>query len=101
MPRLLWLCAALVLAGLLPGAARAGCCDVVNTGSDPIETLRVCGMAEVGGCEAVLFEGTLAAGDRVNVCTDFGWIVHDQPDESPDGWGDPTGAECAGADVEL
>lgn len=93
--------AALLCAGALPVEALAGCCNVVNGGAESVETIRVCEMSLAGGCDAVLFVGPLAAGEQLNVCSETDLIVHDQPDQSPDGWGSPTGAECTGGDVEL
>lgn len=84
-----------------PVQALAACCNVVNAGSEPIESVRVCEPDPAGACQAVLFEGALAQGEAVEVCTDTELIHHDQPDESPDGRSAPTGADCAGADVEL
>lgn len=83
-----------------PGA-RAGCCDVVNASDQTLAAVRICQMPPQGGCEVVLFEGPFAPGESVNVCSETGSIVYDQPDDSPDGYGEPTGAECDGTEVQL
>ena len=96
-----WLVAAIAMgSAAVPPDALAACCNVVNAGSDPIESVRVCEPDPAGACAAVLFEGTLAPGEAVEVCTDTEVIHHDRPDDSPDGRSAPTGADCLGTDVE-
>lgn len=90
-----------VLTLLGASGARAGCCDVVNASDQSLAAVRICQMPPQGGCEVVLFEGPLAPGEAVNVCSETGSIVYDQPDDSPDGYGEPTGAECEGTEVQL
>ena len=95
------LVAVALLTLLAASRANAGCCDVVNASSEPVSAVRICEMSAPGGCEVVLFEGPLAPGEAVNVCSETGWIIYDQPDDSPDGYGEPTGAECDGTEVQL
>lgn len=85
----------------IPPEALAGCCNVVNPAASPVEGVRVCEMNEAGGRDAVLFEGALAPGESMHVCSETDWIVVDEPDGSPDGRSAPRGEECDGADVEL
>jgi hypothetical protein len=80
--------------------ARAACCNVVAVGE--AESVRVCAMTEPGGCGTVLFEGELAVGQPLNVCSDSGYVKIERMASPAD---DPAGllkAEaCEGADVEI
>jgi hypothetical protein len=89
-------------ASLLAAEARAGCCNVVKTSASPPEvTLRVCEIAPTGACASVLWEGTLATGASVNVCSPGDGIRYEVSDGAG-GYGEPTGAVCDGsADVEI
>jgi hypothetical protein len=91
-----------LLALLLADPALAACCDVVRTSAAPPETaLRIYEMAPTGACRSVLWEGTLATGASVTVCTSTDAILTDVPDGAG-GYGEPSAAVCDGsADVEI
>jgi len=86
---------------ILPVTARATCCDVTAVGEAESQ-IRVCAMSPPGGCQTVLFEGPLAVGETVNVCSETSAVRVERPGATPE---EPaslvTGTSCDGNDVEL
>jgi len=85
----------------LPIQARATCCDVTAVGEAESQ-IRVCAMSPPGGCQTVLFEGPLAVGESVNVCSETSAVRVERPGATPE---EPaafvTGTACDGNDVEV
>lgn len=81
--------------------ARATCCDVKAVGEAEPQ-IRVCAMSPPGACQEVLFEGPLAVGETVNVCSETSAVRVERPAATPE---EPaafvTGAVCDGNDVEI
>lgn len=90
----------LLLAAILqvvPLAARAGCCEVVKIDSTTAASVvRVCTPDASEDCAAVLFEGTLALGERQSVCTAEPTIVYQEQDAATGAYGALVGAICDG-----
>lgn len=96
-----WGVAAAFVLVLVSAQARAACCDVVAVG-EPETNLRICAMSPPGGCQAVLFEGALAVGQHMNVCSETSAVVIERQSSIPE---EPAafvlGAACDGDDVEI
>lgn len=102
---------ALVGGGLaLAPPAHAGCCRVVKVDpATPSTLVQVCepggsvesGGEVIGGCERLLFSGTLALGEGQEVCTAAPTVVYREWDARLGAFGPPVEARCEVRDVEI
>lgn len=95
---------ALACMGMLAAApaVRAACCTLVKVDPEtPAALVRVCKPTESGACAVLLFSGTLADGERHEVCTASPTIIYEEWDELLGGFGAPVEARCESRDVEI
>ncbi len=97
----LFLLFALVCGGA--GVSRAECCQLAKVESAPPKVhVRVCAFAEGPACSAPLFEGDVAHGAPVSVCSAGTEIFYQELDPVSGELGPATAAACsAQRNVEL
>lgn len=80
----------------------AECCNVSLDASDTEAiTVRFCEMPPPGGCGPVLFEGDLAPGESIEVCSATDAIAWEILDPATGEAGPVQGSECDGHSIEL
>ena len=86
---------------MVAGEAHAGCCTVTRADSAAAaEPVQVCEPVLSGACAEVLYEGDLAGGESVAVCSNETFVIWDFP-ERPKSPGKRGAADCDGSVIEL
>lgn len=82
-------------------SAWAACCNLSKIDPEtPLTLVRAC-EPTLASCQTVIFEGTLAIGDSVNVCVSETEVVYQEYDDVLGSFGPETVAVCDGGDVEI